>query len=228
MILTLASRLTEGLFAPRRSAQRILSANAGPIDVLSIAALSIVLFVALSRLLELSAGFSVEQRLIDFRLAQLGAFVEQTDDAEAEAAVQQVIETLEEAREAFNPALSGREVLNQLLSGVFGLFATALFAWGAGRLAGGKASFEDVVAVTSWFSLVSVLPSIGLIALVLGGTATSVSFILMIALYLIYVFSAFVAEAHKFRSTFSVLAPVAGLSLLVAAMLAQVSAFAAM
>lgn len=226
LIFQLASRMAEALIAPRRSARRLLDAAPSQLDVLAIAALSIVLFMALVRVMELSAGVSVLQRVLDIRLAQLNAFADMSPDQEVADGLREAIEAAQADRPLLNVPLSLMAAVTQLLNGAFGLFAAALFAWGAGRIASGRGEFEKLVAVTAWYSLVSVVPSLVFVALLLGGSQASISFMVMVFLYLLYIYCSFIAEAHGFKSTFSVLAPAAGLGLVLVALLAQVSSIA--
>lgn len=81
----------------------------------------------------------------------------------------------------------------------------ALLAWGLGTRSGGRASFQEVAGVVAWHGLASsvALPFILLFFLMMQqGDGGLIGLLLVLGgmLYILYMFSAFLAEVHGFEN----------------------------
>lgn len=91
------------------------------------------------------------------------------------------------------------------------LFAlVSLVAWFVGRQAGGKGRFTDVMSMVGWHALAG-LPLQVVFLLVFAfvgpsGSGFASLLFLAVAVYLLYLFAAFIAEAHGFQNVGLVMA----------------------
>lgn len=180
MIAWWASRIAEAVREPRVSARRILDARLSAVDALAMvivaAALDYILFI-----LVWNYGPAPEQ------LAELTG---------AEAA---------EAAEAARPSFSG--FLGGLGMRLIVIYVLTLMVWGVGRGVGGVAERWGLIGLVAWHGLaLTPLTALGALARVtVYPPALGLLFQFGALAIALYVLSAFVAEAHEFKSVWSVL-----------------------
>ena len=180
----LVSRFAEAFAQPRQSARRMLNAKPGLVDALSMAIAGMTISVMLSLMTALFSGAP-----------------EPSGPSQTDAADQQPIVVL--------------------------LFFVALFAVGrffivswlthlVGRRAGGAASLSDCYAVVGW-CLLAVSPVTLIFELAAPAAQRSgdvFAFMVLIgsAIYVLYMFASFIAEAHGFKNTGQVMAGIIGVA----------------
>ena len=181
MFSILAERLAEAYVRPRASARRILSAAPSRTEALLLAAAGFAFFELLSRLMQISLGVTTIEAL-----ASIGQ-LSQEQIAQKVAATKSV---------AYLISNLGWHMLETVIA--------AYLAWRLGGLAGGGASFRQLLGLAGWWALVSVpAMAIGQLFLLLsppGALALGMVAMLAATLYILYMLAAFLAEAHGFES----------------------------
>lgn len=201
MFGVLIERMVEAYAAPQRSAQRILTRAPGLGDSVVMALAGIVLSLCMIKLVEVGSGVTIGEAMLE-----LARHVWPDEQIEAPAPIDQP---------AWPVALIVDIGSHLALSSIFVLIAT-----GFGRLVGGGGGFAAVAAVVAWWILATAPSQIVQSGLLIwtGLTASALAAVLLLAtqLYLLYMFAAFLAQAHGFRSPLSVMLAllVGGLALL--------------
>ena len=193
MLSMLTHRLFEAYAHPRASARRMLAAAPSIVEAFLLAAAGYVLLEFLSRLAETGIGLTA-------------------------------IEALSAIGETSQEEIARRVAASKspgYLLGNFGwhlceVVVAAYLAWRLGGLAGGGASFRQLLGLAGWWALASV-PALafGVVALLLsapGAIALGMVAMLAATLYIFYMLAAFVAEAHGFQSEGSVFAAALGVT----------------
>lgn len=196
-LVVFLNRVVEAFVNPRLSARRILKA-APTIGE----AISMVL---------LSAIFSV---IAEMLLTMLIAPAQSTVDAIASATGEAAGDG--DATTAPPERLSGVAlVVNVILLNFFQYLLISSLAYGIGKWAGGKATRPDILGVVAWYSLALTPAGALLIALMLMSTGEAPNpaisgLVVVVGFYALFVFAGFVAEAHGFESTWTVVFGIVG------------------
>lgn len=180
MLIQLVSRLAEAYRRPRISVRTILDREPSRAEAFSMALAGALLVVLFSRFLEIALGVTAEE--ISGQLQ--GVPPEQIEQVAAFA--------------NSGPGL----ILEVLLQIVLMLFA-ALLGWRIGAMAGGRGGFSEVLAAMCWLTLaVAPLRIIGAAVLLSNGSNPALFGLvgLLIMMWMLYMFSAFLAEAHGFNN----------------------------
>ncbi len=208
-------RAIEAYGDPRLSARRILEAKPGPLDALSMALLAVCLtLIAQFLAAEVSPNFNAGRSPVSQEASQDPA----TGAGPSASGEQGGYDAAgERASEADGPVRHVLETVGiQFL--VFAGVATMTFFVGAQF--GGRASFNDCLAVVGWHTLATAPLEIALIAVIAAlpeadaGAAPLLAMGLFV--YILYLFAAFVAEAHGFKQVGTVMAAAFGIGLGVA------------
>ncbi|MBX2854723.1 MAG: YIP1 family protein [Rhodobacteraceae bacterium] len=180
----LVSRFAEAFAQPRQSARRILAAKPSLGDALTMAIAGMTISVMLSLLTALFATVS-----------------EDIPALEAEPVEQQPIVVL---------------LFFVALFAVARFFMVSWLALVIGRRAGGTATLHDCYAVVGW-CLLAVSPVTLIFELAAPAAQKSgdlFAFMVLIggAIYVLYMFASFIAEAHGFKNTGQVMAAMIGVA----------------
>ncbi|MEM9725068.1 MAG: YIP1 family protein [Pseudomonadota bacterium] len=207
MIGLLLTRTMEAYRDPRSSARRILDAGPNMSDALAMAVAGFVVSTLLIRAAEMLFGVTLIEALSP------------ADDATAE-------EVQARVAQAQTLAALARQFLFHFLE----LGFISMLGWVIGMAAGGSASLAHVFILASWWSLAgALLLALGQIA-ILALSPAALSFGMFVAfaalLYFLFLFAAFLAEAHNFESEAAVF--VIGLGVLFALTLVTAIIFGSM
>ena len=183
----LVSRFTEAFAKPRQSARRILDAKPSLSDALTMALAGMVVGVILSLIAALIIGAPQAQS-------------DQADPVDRQPIV--------------------------VLLFMVALFAIARFfivSWMAhliGRRAGGRATLQECYAVVGWcllaISPVTLVFELGAAAVQQSASPLAAVVLLGATGYVLYMFAAFISEAHGFKNTAQVMAAIIGVAFLAA------------
>lgn len=190
MLSLLAARFSEAYRRPRLSARRIIAASPSVSEALIMAVSAFALLVVFSKLSELAVGVT----MADVQLQRM-------KDALSEDEYRQ-------ARESIRSQGSFAGIGVNFLFHMSQVVVAAAIGWRLGVAAGGSARFIDVFSLTSWWALVSApLEAAAMFCFLAtwpGALPVGALVMFVCWLYLVYVFSVFVAEAHGFVSEGSV------------------------
>jgi hypothetical protein len=205
MIASLLRWIALAYGAPRQAARNLLSNQPSTGDALLMILAGTVLIAAAGVLAELIAGRSLAAAMLE-GMQKLQA---ELDVPGAEAGVTAYAP----------PPLADKlvAVATAIAEGAVLTILTGAAAFGIGKLFRGKASLAECLAVTGLSSIVrapaELLAMLALLLMPPESFAFGSSIGLGLALVLLYQFSAFVAEAHGFRSVGAVMGMTLGVSL---------------
>lgn len=201
MIASLLSWIALSYRAPREAAARLLAIKPSVQDALLMILAGIVLVAAVGLAAELIAGRSLFAAMSEgFVMMQAELDVPGAEAGAAQGATAYAPPPLAEKLMGVGIGIAEGAVL-ALMSGVA--------AFGLGKIFGGKAGLAACLAVTGLSSIVRApaefLAMLAMVALPPESFALASAMGLGLALLLLYQFSAFVAEAHGFKSVGAVM-----------------------
>lgn len=182
MLTLLIARMGEAFADPRASARRILAANPTPGEAVTMVLLSVCLIACAEVILSLLMG--QPEPVAD---AANGPPVDPGPDP------------------ANRPITLVEQIVLTFVLSLAQFFVFASLAWFVGRQAGGHANRNQVLAVVGWHDLAISPAKIVIVvapALVGSGGAPMMSLVFLAAIiYSLYMFAAFIGEAHGFART---------------------------
>lgn len=196
----LVKRWIEAYESPRASARRLLAARLSGGQAVSMAIAGFALHMALARLSAMLLGTSGAEVTLEMMKIE----------------PDQIERQLEAAR-------SWAGLIEAFLVDMASFVGVAALAWAIGRRFGGSGGFDGLLALSGWHALVAAPASVvAEVLLVLSAPGLfGIGFVVQLAaaIYLFYVLSAFIAEAHAFPSTGQVMAVSLGVAFVVTVVL---------
>ena len=181
MLSLLFARWAEAYRNPRRSARRLLAATPTPGEAVVLALAGFAISALASRLIEMGLGVTLTETM-----ARLGEASE------------------EDIAAAVANAKSLGALGQQFIIHVFEFLTASVLGWRLGVAAGGTAKFGEVMGLAGWWLLASApiqaLAQFLLLVSAPGLMAVGMLVLLGAWLYVMYLFAAFLAEAHGFES----------------------------
>lgn len=212
----LAERISEAYADPRLSARRMMAVRLSWSDAATMVLLAVVVQFGAQLL-----ATNLSPTLAERRAAQTAS----SERPAANSAGQAEDDSLggddrrydsDAPTEGHSPSVIADLARTLLLAGAV-FMSVSIAAWFFGNRLGGSASFDQVVGLVGWHTLVSAPVEISVLALVavLGPAAGGLSLLLVLGvfLYLLYIFAAFIAEAHGFKQVGMVMAASFGIGL---------------